>query len=53
MSGQNLPVSAILRQGQGIAEEVEDRRRTKDEYRKQKALLIKSVNVCSDTQTLY
>ncbi|KAI6195867.1 Pre-mRNA-splicing factor SLU7 [Aphelenchoides besseyi] len=37
MAGPNLPVSALLKQGSGLDDEL-DKRRSKDEYRKQKDL---------------
>ena len=33
-----MPVSALIRQGSGITDDLSDKRRSKDEYRKQKDL---------------
>lgn len=38
MSAQDLPVSALLRQGAGVGGDELDKRRSKDDYRKQKEL---------------
>lgn len=38
MFGQDLPVSALLRHGAGVDEDMGDKRRNRDEFRKQRDL---------------